>query len=99
MEVVVAEVDLEAVAGLLETLAEFTSTPSQEVYPLKRASATKRRGFASNATRRDTMSSNARSSKARKRSTLCRSINDDGKAALETNWSSRLHMLVILRHC
>jgi hypothetical protein len=44
-----------------------------------------RRGYASNATRRGTVSSNAQSLKARRWSTHQASINDGDKAALPTN--------------
>jgi hypothetical protein len=61
VEVVIAGVDVEAVADLLQTLAELTLTPSYEFYLFKSARDTISRDFASNATRRDTVSSNARS--------------------------------------
>jgi hypothetical protein len=58
-------VEAEAVAiveeevGLLRTLAEWTSAPLQELLPLKSVNNTKRMDFASSATRRGTVSSNA----------------------------------------
>jgi hypothetical protein len=61
IEVVVAEVDVEVVANFLQTPAELTSMPSLELKPLLSASDTKRRDFASNATKRATVSSTARS--------------------------------------
>jgi hypothetical protein len=57
----VVEVDVEAVADLLQALAELISTPSLELSPLSSVSGTMRRDFASSATRRDTVSSHARS--------------------------------------
>jgi hypothetical protein len=58
-EVVVAVV--EAVADLLQTLAELTSTPSQKLRHLKSVKDTKRRDCTSSATRRGTVFSNASS--------------------------------------
>jgi hypothetical protein len=56
-------------------------------------------GFASSATRRDTVFSNAYILKARRRCVLLRRNDDGGKDVLLTKWRSRLHLLVVLRHC
>jgi hypothetical protein len=61
VDVVEAVLIEEAEDGLLQTLAELTSTPSLEFRLLRSVNDTKRRGFASSATRRDTDSANARS--------------------------------------
>jgi hypothetical protein len=98
VEVVVVAMDVEAVAELLQILAELTSTPSLELYPHSSQNDIKRRGVASSATRRDTVSYNARSLKARRRWAFYVSKNDGGKAALPTSLSIRLHLLVVLRH-
>jgi hypothetical protein len=73
--------------GLLQSL-ELISTPSRELLPLMSVSDTKRRDFASSATRRGTVSSNARSFKTRSRSTHPTGKNDVVKAALRTSWSN-----------
>jgi hypothetical protein len=57
----------------------------------------KRGGLALSTTRRDTVSTSARSLKARRRWVLRLSVNDGGKVALQTSWSSRLRLLVVLR--
>jgi hypothetical protein len=53
---------------------------------------------ASIVTRRDTVFSNARSLRAKLRSTLPTRRNDGGKAALRTIWSNSLHLLPVLIH-
>jgi hypothetical protein len=60
-DVVVVMAIEEAEDGLLQTLTELTSMPSIELLLLKSGSNTKRMDFTSSATRRDTVSSNARS--------------------------------------
>jgi hypothetical protein len=49
----------ETAGGDIRTLVELNSTPSQAVLPLKSVSDTKRRDFASSATTRGTVSSDA----------------------------------------
>jgi hypothetical protein len=51
----------EAEVSLLRTLAKLISAPSQELLPLKCVNDMRRRDFASSATRRGIVSSNARS--------------------------------------
>jgi hypothetical protein len=67
VEVEDVEEDKEVMAELLKTLAEFTSMPSPELWPLSNVSAISMRDFASSATRRDTVFSIARSGKVRRR--------------------------------
>jgi hypothetical protein len=50
---------MEEEAGLLRTLAEWISAPLQELLPLRSVNNTKRKDFASSATRMGTLSSNA----------------------------------------
>jgi hypothetical protein len=60
---------VEAVADFFQTLAELISTPSLDLELFISVSDTKRRSFASCATRRGIVSSNAPNSKAKSNST------------------------------
>jgi hypothetical protein len=66
-------------------LAELISTPSVEFLLLRNVIDTKKRHFASSATRRDTVSTNALTWKAKIRSKRLANRNDDGMAALRTS--------------
>jgi hypothetical protein len=102
---VVMAVDEEAIkvvveANLLQTLAELTSVLLLMPSLLRRARSTLRRDSVSNATRRDTDSFSAPNLRE-KQQWECHSLrsNDGGMAVLPANWSSRLHLLFVLREC
>jgi hypothetical protein len=84
VDVVRAVVIGEAENGPRQTLAELIPTPSLEVLSLMSVKDSKRWDFASSATRRGTVASNARSLRERHQPTLPTDKNDGGKAALRT---------------
>jgi hypothetical protein len=100
--VVVAEdVDVEAikVEVVVNHLAEFILIHSLMRRHHRSARGTWRRDSASSVTSRDIVCLSARSGRARHlwNSPSLRSY-DGGKAILPANWSSRLHLLFVLRH-
>jgi hypothetical protein len=87
------------VADLLRTHAELISVLSPMRLLLKRLNGISRRDSALNTTRKDTVFFNALNSRARLPWERQLRSYDGGKVVILTNLSSRLHVLVVLRHC